>query len=228
MRIINDMPQNRRVSTKDIAYIEVKKRIIEGRLRPGEPIVEETISNELGISRTPLREALQRLEFETLVVRQVNGRLRVAPVSVKEVNEIFHVRSRLEGIAVAEATKNATEEDFQKLSNIILMIKETQGDRAVNDILYYGGQFHTYIYEMSKNKTVSNLLYQLNDHIHRYRHLIPVTNLGKILKTGEEHQHILDFMAKGDKEGAESAMVGHILSSLDQVIESVKAYENIE
>lgn len=225
---IDSNPQNRRVSTKDIAYFEIKKRIIEGQLHPGEPIVEETISNELGISRTPLREALQRLEFETLVVRQVNGRLRVAPVSVKEVTEIFHVRSRLEGIAILEATENATDKDLQELSNIIHMIKETPKDRAIDNILYYGGQFHTYIYNMSRNKTVSNILYQLNDHIHRYRRLIPTTNLDKILKAGEEHQHIFNFMAKGDKVGAELAMIEHILSSLDQVIKAVKAYKSFE
>lgn len=226
--MIHSNPQNRRISTKDIAYSEVKKRIIEGTLKPGEPIVEEKLSNELGISRTPLREALQRLEFDTLVVRQVNGRLKVAPVSVKEVNEIFHVRSRLEGIAVLEATENATEEDLQKLSSIILSIKEPHGELTIDDIFYYGGQFHTYIYTMSQNATVSHILHQLNDHIHRYRRLIPVTNVERLLKTGDEHQHILDLMIKKDKLGAEQAMMEHILMSLEQIIESLQTYEVIE
>src|SRR3954454_16673108 len=95
---------NRRLSTKDIVYFEIKKRIIESVLKPNQPINEENLASELQISRTPIREALQRLEIEELIIRQSNGRLRVAPISVQEAEEIFHIRSLLEGLVTRDAT----------------------------------------------------------------------------------------------------------------------------
>ncbi|NRG43991.1 GntR family transcriptional regulator [Bacillus sp. CRN 9] len=95
-----------RVSAKDIVYTKLKKGIISCEFKPGQAIIEDDLASELEVSRTPLREALQRLEIEELVIRQQNGRLKVAPVSVKEVKELFLVRSMLEGIVVLEAIEN--------------------------------------------------------------------------------------------------------------------------
>src|SRR6478736_666407 len=101
--------KNRRLSTKDFVYFEIKKRIIESVLKPDQPINEESLAAEVQISRTPIREALQRLEIEELIIRQPNGRLKVAPITTQEVNELFNVRSLLEGLITREATIKATE-----------------------------------------------------------------------------------------------------------------------
>src|SRR5690625_2261069 len=111
----------RKVSTRDFAYTEIKKLIITWTLSPEDPIVEDRLATQLDISRTPLREALQRLEMEELVVRQMNGRLKVAPISIQEVKEIFTVRSKLEEIVVSQAVNQATESDVHHLSNVTLM-----------------------------------------------------------------------------------------------------------
>src|SRR5699024_8613641 len=162
-----------RYTAKEFAYTELKKQIIEGTLEPDEPIIEEALANNLDISRTPLREALQRLEQEDLVIRQNNGRLKVAPLSVQEVKELFGVRAKLESIMVKQATENMTEKDANKLTMIVNMIKETAKMGEVGDILQYGTEFHGFIYALSHNKTVNKILTQLNDRIHRYQHLLP-------------------------------------------------------
>ena len=87
---------NSRLSTKDFVYFEIKKRIIEGVLKASQPINQESLASELEMSRTPIREALQRLENEELIIRQPNGRLKVSPISIQEVQETFNVRSLLE------------------------------------------------------------------------------------------------------------------------------------
>lgn len=220
-----DNPSLKRISAKDYAYFQIKEKIIEGKLHPDQSVIEEELSSKLEISRTPLREALQRLEFENMVVRQTNGRLKIAPISVQEVKEIFNVRAKLEGIAVVEATQNATEKDIRALSNIAYMIKKTYSDGNIEDILYYGAQFHSYIYDLSGNKTVNNMLSQLNDHIHRYRRLVPHQSIERVIEAGDEHQHILDRIAANDPKGAEIEIQQHIKNSLDSAITAIKEYE---
>src|SRR5699024_6379970 len=143
----------RKVSARDFAYAEIKEQIIKGILEPDSSIVEDHLATDLEISRTPLREALHRLEVEELVVRQNNGRLKVAPISKKEVEEICTVRSKLEGIVVMQATENATEEDLFHLTNITRMIKESLKEGHRENVLVYGSEFHSYIYERSEEHT---------------------------------------------------------------------------
>lgn len=215
----------KRVSARDFAYFEIKQKILKGELVPDQPIVEEDLSSELDISRTPLRGAIQQLEFESLVVRKSNGRLRVAPISIQEVEEIFNVRSKLEEIAVEQATNNATKDDIRNLSNIVHMIKQTYGDGRIEDILHYGAEFHNYIYDLSGNHTVNNILTQLNDHIHRYRRLVPEQNIDRFIEAGEEHEIILDRIAQKDKKGAKAVMKEHIQNSLESAIDAILLHE---
>lgn len=217
-----------KVSARDFAYIEIKEQIIKGKLEPDTPIVEDHLATELEISRTPLREALHRLEVEELVERQNNGRLKVAPISKKEVEEIFTIRSKLEGIVVMQATENATEEDLFHLSTITRMIKESLKKGLQENILYYGSEFHSYIYELSNNKTAVGILSQLNDHIHRYRQLIPSRNEDRLKDAYEEHQKILDHIAARNPEAAKDAAQTHIEHSLEAVKVSIENLQSSE
>ncbi|WP_245237488.1 GntR family transcriptional regulator, partial [Paenibacillus ihuae] len=92
----SSMLRTRRLS-KDNTYFELKQKIIDNELKPGQNVHEESLAALLGVSRTPLREAIQRLENEDFLVRQSNGRLKVAPVTLEELEEIFLVRGMLEG-----------------------------------------------------------------------------------------------------------------------------------
>lgn len=221
MRGIPDHPLQK-VSTRDYAYSKIKERIISGKLTPNEPIVEEALALDLEISRTPLREALQRLEIEELVVRQMNGRLKVAPVSILEVEEVFAIRAMLEAIVVEQATEKATDRDISKLTHIVLMIEQTFKTGNIEDILYYGSKFHITIYEMSENKTALKILRQLNDHIHRYQRLIPTQNFKRLERSIKEHRLILDYMTAKDKLAASSVMKEHITNSLESVVKSLE------
>lgn len=218
--------RNRRITTKDFAYSEIKQRIIEGEYEPNQPLVEEELASQLGISRTPLREALHRLEIEELIQRQSNGRLKVAPISVKEVKEIFRLRSLIEGLVANEATQRATEEDIRKLRDLTrLMVEASEEDRR-EDVVFYGSQFHAYLYEISQYRTAVKILLQLNDHIYRYRRLGPLRNEGRSKKAAEEHVKIFEAIASGDHIGAEQAMRNHILNSLDSAVITIESYLN--
>src|SRR5690625_3071545 len=129
------------LSAKEFAYLEIKYRIIKGELSPNEQLLEIPLSKSLKISRTPLREAIYKLEFEGLVVRQNNNRLKVAPISIKEVIEIFTVRCKLEEIAVEEATERAKETDLFNLESIVTLINNSYKNNQIDQVLYYGEKF---------------------------------------------------------------------------------------
>lgn len=202
----------RNVSASDFAYMELKEQIIKGSLKPNEFLIEEELAEHLGISRTPLREAFKKLEWEELVYRERNGRLRVASVSKEHLEEIFQVRNALECMVVEKATKKATEDDITKLKSLARIISLVSRENNVDETLFYGEQFHKHIYEMSEHETAIKILLQLNDHINRYRRLIPAKNM----KDHEtlDHQKILDHIISRDPVGAREAMEEHIEYSM--------------
>lgn len=215
-----------RVSAKDLVYTEIKRQIIIGELEPDQVIIEDDLSKQLGISRTPLREGLQRLENEELIIRQPNGRMKVASISIEQVEEIFNVRSMLEGMVVEKATEKATEKDIEYLHQLIRMISDAASEGRVEDTLHYGSKFHFYLYEMSGLQYVVKILNQLNDHINRYRRFVPTGNMERSKYSREEHQKILELIEEKDAKGAAIAMQKHIHSSLVVAIEAVKKYES--
>lgn len=215
-----------RISAKDIVYEQIKEKIINCLLEPGQPIVNVKLGEELGISRTPLREALQRLESEELVIRNSNGTFSVAPVSIKEVKELFVIRSKLEGILIRDAIDNLTEADIEHLSYLTEMVKLTSRIENHTDTENFGGKFHTAIYAISDNATVVKIIYQLNDRINRYRHLAH-KHSADIKTSSAEHEFILNFMIQKDKTNAELAIEKHILGALEVVIKAVGNHESV-
>lgn len=221
---MNSLNSSSRRVSKDIAYLAIKQQIINGKLAPNASLIEENFASELKISRTPLREALQRLEIEDLVVRQPNGRLKVASISKREVEELFTVRSLLEGLVVRSAALEASPADLEALANILEQIKRSAEQGSEEDILDYGSQFHSYLYQLSRNKTAVKLLTSLNDHIIRYRRLVSRFETGREGKAYLEHKKILDSLQARDPDKAEQAMQEHILNSLQSVVERIEQY----
>ncbi|MFJ7936691.1 GntR family transcriptional regulator [Sporosarcina sp. NPDC096371] len=222
--------QPRRMS-KDYAYYELKNKILNGVIPPDHDLVEGKLAEELDISKTPLREALQKLEVEELVIRQPNGRLKTASITVQEAEELFLVRSYLEGIIASKATQHATEEDIEILSSYCHRIRQAIKYKDVEEVLYYGEKFHNQLYVMSRNRTAVKILNQLNAHVTRYRRLITMSN-DEIIDENTElnggiegHTVILEHIINGEQLKAENAMRIHIKSSMSTAIESIKKYE---
>ncbi|MBT2654432.1 GntR family transcriptional regulator [Bacillus sp. ISL-18] len=228
--MLNSSQMNRRLSTKDFVYFEIKKKIIEGILAPDQPINEEYLATELNISRTPIREALQRLEIEELIQRLPNGRLKVAPISIQEVEEIFHVRSLLEGLIAREATTKATANDIQKLGQFTQLIVTAANNDRGEEVVYYGSEFHSYLYQISKNKTANKILNQLNDHISRYRRLGPIKNNERSRKAAKEHQEMFEAISNKNPDKAEKLMREHINNSLKAAVHTIEVHlqQNID
>lgn len=217
-------PINRRLSTKDYVYFEIKKRIIEGILEPNQSINEESLASELNISRTPIREAMQRLEIEELITRLPNGRLKVAPISVQEVEELFNVRSLLEGLVAREATIKANEDDINKLRRLTEQIVKAYEENRREDVVFYGSEFHNYLYQIGGNRTANKILNQLKDHISRYRRIGPIKYYERSKKAAEEHQEMFEAIANRDPDLVERLMREHITNSMKAAVQSIKEH----
>ncbi len=214
-----------RISAKDIAYEQIKEKILKCVLEPGQAIVNEKLGKELEISRTPLREALQRLEVEELVVRNSNGTFSVTPISIKEVKELFIMRSKLEGILIRDAIDNLTEESIEYLSYLTKMVQLTSRLENYKDTEDFGGKFHNAIYTISNNTTVVKIIFQLNDRLTRYRHLAH-QHLLEIKTSSDEHEVILDAMVNRNKDRAELEIEKHIIEAMRVAVKAVEQYEN--
>lgn len=217
------MMQSRRL-TKDVAYSEIKHKIVYGELKPDQIVREEQLARTLEISRTPLRQAIQMLEMEEFLIRQPNGRLKVAPVMKEEVEEIFMIRSMLEGKIAKNAAMNATKRDIEVLTKILANLRNSFRLGHSQVFVTYGNEFHDYLAEISGLKTTVNLLSMVKDHANRYCRLMSM--YGKWNENAdEEHDLILQCVKNKDGDAAEKAMNAHIISSLRDVIKRIDEKE---
>lgn len=217
-------PPNRRKAS-DILYKEIKRKIIEFEYEPNEHLSEESLAKTFEVSRTPLREALYRLEMEQLVTRQSTGRIVVTRLTIGEAEEIFKLRELLEGLVVYEAATRMTPELIEKLEETMELMQSAADAHRAADTVRYGSEFHQLLYEPCQNQTAKSFLEQLESRIERYRRIggykhphydvqVPV----------EEHRQILECIRQGDAEGAEQAVRMHIRRSLETIKNTMQTY----
>lgn len=213
------------MSTGDIAYQEIKKKIITLEFEPDCILIEEELSTHLSVSRTPLRQALYRLELEGLIIKQSNGRMHVAPITVEEIEEVYHAREVLEGLMAREATINMDEEHLQKLEDLLVLMKFAAEQNRIEHTVSYGSEFHAVLYSLSENKTVKRLMQQLNGQIERYRRLSGYMNPAySPLVPVKEHEKIFDLVKKGNPAEVENEVRQHISRNLVVAKETLSQY----
>lgn len=224
-----DIESQKKGSTIDIIYNKIKNKIIELVYSPEEQLLEVSLSKQLQVSRTPLRQALYRLELEGLLVKHANGRVSVAPMSIQESEEIFRVREVIEGLIARESTINiATSTEFNSIiyrfEDIIYLMRRVAETGRQEEIVTYGSQFHNLLISFSDNETAKVMLEQINNRISRYRR-IGVYKDPKYpsLLPVKEHERILDFIKLQDEITVEKIMRQHIRRSLSSTVDAINS-----
>lgn len=200
------------VSVADQVYEAVKGAIISSRLAPGSLANEVELSTRLGVSRTPLREALRRLEAEGLLRRQ-EGRLFVPELLAEELADLYDIRARLEGLAARQAAERASEDEIVMLRQVAERIQATVY-ASPREVLIHGEEFHTLVAEVARNQRNLAFLTMNLDHISRYRILVP--EAGHPMFAGD-HLAIVAALEARDPSGAERAAVNHVLQSRHRI-----------
>lgn len=196
---------NSKPTPKD-AYTLILEAIDGGTYRPGDRLVESDLADRFGMSRTPIREALQRLETQSLLAR--DGRsLIVASLDHNQMAELYAVRAELEGLAAKLAAKHASKEEKSVLQDMVDEDRKIIDDP--NALSRANRRFHKQIHLASHNR----FLVQQLDLLHRSMALMATTSLavegrGKVAM--DEHQAIVDAIADGDEQGAYTALREHI------------------
>ncbi|MGA7278538.1 MAG: GntR family transcriptional regulator [Desulfocapsaceae bacterium] len=215
---------NRKSSTSltKQAYDALKERIMRLQLRPGEILMVQTLSRDMGLSRTPVREALVRLESDGFIEEADGKKFRVSELTLTDIIEIHEIREMIELHTVRSAAGNCSKEQLGELCEFTTLMESAV---AANDHIAFFQQdmaFHARLVNYCGNRTLENLVFQLNEKIQRIRHLTTFV-YHRLEDTIGEHEAIVNSIEKGDSERAAQAMKYH----LDQVRNGViKLFED--
>ncbi len=214
------MEEYRDHSLSGRVFQKIRGDILNGKYKENDELRENTLGRELGVSRTPVREALRQLELEGLVTIIPNRGAYVTGISRKDIWDIYMVRSHLEGLCARWAVEHITEKQFDELEEI-LMLSEFQMNREsgfnVQQIAELDGRFHAILYEASGSRILKHILTDFHNYVQMARKSSIVSE-ERARKSVREHRQILRAIKERDTEMAEQLANEHIL----QVIRNLK------
>lgn len=197
------------IPLRDAVFETLREAILKGVLSPGQHLMEMQLAYQLGVSRTPVREAIRMLELEGLVNMVPRKGARVAAISEKSLCDVLEVRRALEELSVRLACTRMERNDLEKLDSINQQfIRVCQSDDVVQ-IARIDENFHAVIYEAADNAKLLQLLNQMQNQMYRYRiEYIKLKERRQILV--EEHKKIIHALARRDGDAASDAISTHI------------------
>lgn len=199
------------ISLEKLAYDAIKEAILSFRLKPGQSLVENDLARQLNISKTPVRDALLKLEKEGFVIKIPYTGTYVTDIDPQTVMDIFEIRAVLEGLAVRLATPLVTEGDINEMQELLRKHRSASNQDDIQQAAVLNKQFHEWLIHIASNPWLRQILSNLDDHLQRYRTLSNFQT-GRLDKSVDEHQRILDAMKRRDADTAEKAIREHILS----------------
>ena len=210
---------------RDVVFNTLRQAILRGELKPGERLMEIQLANKLGVSRTPVREAIRKLELEGLVLMVPRKGAEVAEITEKSLKDVLEVRKALEELAVQLACEKITKEDIQELEKAGEDFKKVLKSRDITEIAEADVRFHDVIYMATDNQKLISLLNNFREQMYRYR--------VEYLKKEEvhtqliaEHDAIVESVAKRDKERATSIVCQHIDNQVNTVVNVIRKKNN--
>jgi DNA-binding GntR family transcriptional regulator len=205
----------------------IRGSIIKGKLQPGERLMEPIIAEQIGVSRTPVREAFLQLESEGLVEVLPRKGAVVSDISVKNAEELYVVRSVLEGLAARLSSEKITDELLDKLKNINKKLTELAKEKSDNfiDITNLNNEFHSIITRSACNNKLYQSIEILRKQTTRYN-FISLSVLSRLKVSVKEHEEIINFLSKRDTEESEKFMRKHIENAGKELCEYIKKKTN--
>ena len=164
-----NVTMNEYLPLRDVVFNTLRQAILRGELKPGERLMEIQLANKLGVSRTPIREALRKLELEGLVNMVPRKGAEVADITEKSLRDVLEVRKALEELSVQLACEKSTEEEIEELKRVAERFKDTLDDQDVTKIAEADVAFHDVIYTATDNQKLILLLNNLREQMYRYR-----------------------------------------------------------
>jgi len=201
-------------SLTSIIFEKIREDILNGMYDPGEKIVEAKLADELGVSRTPVREALKQLELDGLVENIPNRGVIVKGVTAQDIKDIYTIRQAIEGIAAKWSVARMSQEELDSLKEIYELMEFYTFKKDVDKIFELNTRFHELIYMATNSRFLEHVLrdFQLFIKTTRYESL---KSEGRMEHTLQEHKEILDAFINRDGEKAVEKIIEHISHSKD-------------
>ncbi len=206
---------------QDYVYEQIYDAILNGRFKPGERLVLEDLAAEFGTSRTPLREAIRRLQTEGLVDFEPHRGAVVADLSIPELIELYHIRAVLDGLATRLAVENLSEEDLAELESILATTEQGIDPSEPTDFEQFNRKFHEIIYQGTNAPFLYEMITNLYTKTSRYRYL-SLRSPGRILEVLAEHRSILEALMARDSDAAERCARDHHENTAQVLVQLLK------
>ena len=203
---------NSGASLADKVYAQLENDILSGVLTPDTPLSENKISAQLGVSRTPVREAFRRLEQDGLVSSVTGRGTVVLGVDDADVSDIFEIRQRLEGMAAARAAERMTPEQLSELEGVVELQEFYAMKGDPDGLRDTDSRFHELIYKCSGSRVLEELLGSLHHRIQRFRRKA-MESEQRAERSAAEHRAILEALRSRDAEQAEKLVAEHIANA---------------
>lgn len=199
-----------------IVFSNLEQAIINGEYKSGDSLSELMLSQKYGVSRTPVREALRQLELEGLVKLVPNKGATVIGVSQKDIEDIYAVRIRIEGLAARLCAENITDDELQALEKLVDLQEFYLLKGKTEPLWQLDGEFHNTIFEGSRNRPLRSMLSSFHSYVSRARSN-SMRSAERAAQSVEEHRAILKAIAAHDGDAAERSMTGHIAAARENI-----------
>ncbi|MEW6184024.1 MAG: GntR family transcriptional regulator [Bacillota bacterium] len=206
---------------REVVFESLREAIIKGVMKPGERIMEVQLAEELGVSRTPVREAIRKLELEGLVVMLPRRGAYVAGISVKDIADVFEVRAALEALAAGLAAERITDEELENLERSLVEITEVSDSRDIGAVVDRDTRFHDIIYRASRNAWLLQIITHLQDQLQRFR-MTTLSRPGRTREAVEEHKKIVEAISERNSELAAQLAREHIENAESSLLNGLK------
>ena len=216
---------NEYLPLRDVVFNTLRQAILRGELKPGERLMEIQLANKLGVSRTPIREAIRKLELEGLVLMIPRKGAEVAEITEKTLKDVLEIRRALEELAVQLACEKITKEGLKELKKAGDDFKKVLKSQDITEVAEADVRFHDVIYMATDNPKLIQLLNNFREQMYRFR--------VEYLKKDEvrpqllaEHDEIIKYITEGNKEEAARVVCKHIENQALTVQDVIRTKQN--
>ena len=215
-----EMEMDEYLPLRDVVFNTLRRAILKGELKPGERLMEIALADKLGVSRTPIREAIRKLELEGLVVMAPRKGAKVASITERDLNDVLEVRKGMEVLAISLACKRITGEELDKLEAIEQSFQSLIESGNLTELAEMAVKFHDTIYQATNNQRLVQLLNNLREQMYRYR-MEYLKDIAVRRTLAEEHKAICEALRGRDESKAQNYVSVHIDNQQKAIIRSL-------
>ena len=208
---------NDKYSLRGRVFQKLREDILSGKYKEHEELKEVAIGEELGVSRTPVREAFRQLELEGLIQIVPNKGAYVTGITAKDVKDIYMIRSLLEGMCAKLATEKITKDQLEEMEENIYLAEFHASKGHMDQMAELDNRFHEILYEACDSKMLEHTLRDYHQYVLRVRQKTLSTNT-RGLASNDEHRQIMEAIKSGDADKAEQLANKHMLNAYDNMV----------